>query len=324
MTGEPLNVDRCVMPAASRFSRAAQVLAVLTAVTVFPLVFVGAGVTSKDAGMAYPDGFFSNGHFWNPPGWWGSDATRWEHGHRLLGRLVGCLAIASAVASWSIGGAARSLTLATLGAIIVQGVLGMFRVWEISTLLAMLHGVFGQLCFALAVVTAARLGRTWMEQRVRIDTPNPGLLRGLSATATGLLVVQLGLGGALRHFQSSGALVGHLLGAVVAAFVVGWLAMWVMGQHPNRPLLAFPARILAFLMVLQLFLGGITFVVTMMPARQAPGWAWLLPTVHTAVGALILAVTSVVCIAVFQFLLPASGARLTGYPAAGEPMASLS
>lgn len=324
MTGGPVNVERPGLAPTSRFSRAAQVIAILVAVAVFPLVFVGAGVTSKDAGMAYPDGFFSNGHFWNPPGWWGNDATRWEHGHRLLGRLVGCLAIASAVAAWQVGGTVRRLSLATLGAIVVQGVLGMFRVWEISTLLAMMHGVFGQMCFAIAALTAVRSGRTWFDQRVRIETPNPGLLRGLSVVATTLLVVQLALGGALRHYQSSAALVGHLLGAVVTAFVVGWLAMWVMGQHPNRPLLARPARVLALLMVLQLCLGGVTFVVTMMPARQAPGWAWLLPTLHTAVGALILAATTVVCVAVHQFLLPASGVRLAGHPTGGGAVASLS
>lgn len=324
MTRGQAKLELPALPAASRFSRAAQLLAVFTAVAVFPLVFVGAGVTSKDAGLAYPDGFFSNGHFWNPPGWWGDDATRWEHGHRLLGRLVGCLAIASAVAAWPARGTARWLSLATLGAIVVQGVLGMFRVWEISTLLAMMHGVFGQICFALAVVTAARSGRTWSEQRVRIETPNPGLLRGLSVAAALLLVVQLALGGALRHFQSSGALVGHLLGAVVTAFVVGWLAMWVMGQHPNRPLLAQPARILAVLIVLQLCLGGTAFVVTMMPARQAPTWAWLLPTAHTAVGALILAVALVLCVAIQQFLLPAQGSRFAGSSTAGEAAASFS
>ena len=45
-------------------------LAIAVACAVFPLIFVGAGVTSKDAGMAYADWPTSAGHLVNPPAWW--------------------------------------------------------------------------------------------------------------------------------------------------------------------------------------------------------------------------------------------------------------
>ncbi len=55
-------------------------IALATACAVFPLILVGAGVTSKDAGMAYPDWPTSGGHLVNPTAWWQQSDTRWEHG----------------------------------------------------------------------------------------------------------------------------------------------------------------------------------------------------------------------------------------------------
>ena len=97
------------------YGRALHVFAVLMACAVFPLIIVGAGVTSKEVGMAFPDGFTANGHFWtNPPGWFAAEDTRWEHGHRLLGRTVGILAIIVAIGCWRRGGAVRVVGAGTL------------------------------------------------------------------------------------------------------------------------------------------------------------------------------------------------------------------
>ena len=55
---------------------------------VFCLIFVGALVTSWQAGMAVPDWPLSFGSL-NPEGWWGDFMVRLEHGHRLLAAVVG-------------------------------------------------------------------------------------------------------------------------------------------------------------------------------------------------------------------------------------------
>ena len=55
---------------------------------VFCLIFVGALVTSWQAGMAVPDWPLSFGSL-NPEGWWGDFMVRLEHGHRLLAAFVG-------------------------------------------------------------------------------------------------------------------------------------------------------------------------------------------------------------------------------------------
>ena len=124
---------------ASRSPRALSVAALLTACAILPLVFVGAGVTSTDSGMAYEDWPTSAGHLVNPPSWWQSDNTRWEHGHRLLGWTVGMLAIVVAVLSWPSGGIVRLGGVCLLAAIIIQGVLGGLRVQEVSTPLSTRH-----------------------------------------------------------------------------------------------------------------------------------------------------------------------------------------
>lgn len=57
-------------------------------VLVFCLIFIGALVTSWQAGMAVPDWPLSFGSL-NPEGWWSNFPVRLEHGHRLLAAFVG-------------------------------------------------------------------------------------------------------------------------------------------------------------------------------------------------------------------------------------------
>ena len=272
------------------YGRALHVLAVLMACAVFPLIIVGAGVTSKDVGMAFPDGFTANGYFWtNPPGWFAAEDTRWEHGHRLLGRTVGILAIMVAIGCWRRGGTVRLLGAATLLAIIIQGVLGAFRVNEVSTGLAMVHGIFGQCCFCLACSTALMTSRAWVNGAASVEAKAAGFLQKLCTVGAICVFVQLTLGAAQRHFPSDHALVAHIFWAIVVSFIVGWTAMWVMGQHPGRHLLSRLGQAVAALMLTQLFLGGASFVVVVMGASKSPFILWAVPSAHVAVGALLLA-----------------------------------
>lgn len=272
------------------YRRGLHILAVVAACAVFPLIVVGAGVTSKDVGMAFPDGFTANGYFWgNPPGWFSAEDTRWEHGHRLLGRLVGILAIVLAIWGWRRGGTIRVLCLCNLLAIVTQGVLGAFRVSEVSTSLAMVHGIFGQLCFCLSACVALVTGRTWATTPRFAATSAVVFLHRLCLfTALGVLV-QLVLGAAQRHFASGPALVAHIFWAIVVCFLIGWIAMWVIGQQAGGPLLRRLAQACGGLMVAQLLLGGSTFLVTTMGISSSPLLTWAVPSAHVATGALLLA-----------------------------------
>lgn len=271
------------------YHRGVHALAVVTAAALFPLILVGAGVTSKDAGMAYPDGITSDGYFWNPPAWWDRDHTRWEHGHRLLGRAAGLLAIALAAFSWSEGGWVRLMGLATLLAIVAQGVLGIFRVTEISRSLAMFHGIFAQVCFCIAATAALVTSRSWKEHARRVTVREAGALQRLCFTATGAIFLQLTSGALLRHFPSDAAAFVHVLMAVVVTLLVGWTALWVLGQHPVGTLLGKLGALLAVLMAVQLLLGGAAFLVTVIvPGGWSPFILWAVPSAHVAVGALLL------------------------------------
>ena len=87
---------------------------------------------------------------------------------------------------------------------ILQGVMGGLRVTEISTNLAITHGVFGQLVFTAIVMVAAFTTSRW----IRTTRPAPHEStendRFLTAALLAVLVMQLILGACLRHLQVVG------------------------------------------------------------------------------------------------------------------------
>lgn len=298
---------------ARSYHKPVHVLTVVLACAVFPLVIVGAGVTSKDAGMIFPDWPTSNGRLVNPDGWLENDAMRWEHGHRLLGWVVGMLAIACVATAWRTGDARRWLTLAALLAISIQGILGGLRVTEISTEFAMIHGIWGQACFCLACAAALSSSRTWLTRRATLSLPSGQLLARICLVTTAALFIQLTLGAALRHFGGDALLIAHLLWAVMVTLLVGWVVLWVIGNHPNRDLVELFGWALGVLMTVQLILGGVALIVTYMAPAPRGTLYWLVPSLHVAVGALVLA-TSVLLTLLTHRLL-----RYNARTQAGEP-----
>src|SRR3954453_19521511 len=139
----------------NRYNPFLHVLALLTAVATFPLIFMGGLVTSHGAGMSVPDWPNSYGYnmFLFPPRLW-IGGILYEHTHRLMGTVVGMLSIALAVTAWwteiksfvrwLIAKVRREpappwqqstqrrwvqwLCVGVLGAVIFQGVLGGLRV----------------------------------------------------------------------------------------------------------------------------------------------------------------------------------------------------
>src|SRR5215468_2472412 len=79
-------------------------IAVLMAVATFPLIFMGGLVTSHGAGMSVPDWPNSYGYnmFLFPPRLW-IGGILYEHTHRLMGTVVGFLAVCFALVAWGTG-----------------------------------------------------------------------------------------------------------------------------------------------------------------------------------------------------------------------------
>lgn len=289
------------LAAQPRIRRAGYILAVLTAGFIFPLIFVGAGVTTKDAGMVFPDWPTSDGALVNPKGWLKDSNKTWEHGHRLIGWTVGMLAIGSVVASSRSGGAALGLTIATLGMIIVQGLLGGLRVTEISRTYAMIHAIWGQLTFCMAASTALVVyGSGTRHMPVEVRGARFYQVGGMFAFVA--VLIQLSLGAWYRHFGSNTALISHVLWAIVVFLMLSWLTMWTLEQYPRLQPLSFLGKSMAVLIALQMVLGGAAFLIRVMGGNW-PGWiATLAPTAHVAVGALMLACTALLMLSGYQRL----------------------
>src|SRR4051812_40827803 len=80
---------------------ALNVIAALTALATFPLIFMGGLVTTKGVGMSVPDWPNSYGYnmFLFPPSQW-VGGIFYEHTHRLMGTVVGFLSIILALLAW--------------------------------------------------------------------------------------------------------------------------------------------------------------------------------------------------------------------------------
>lgn len=230
---------------------AASLLVVVTAV----LLAFGALVTTYEAAMAVPDwpGTFGHNMLLFPLAEWlhGPWDLFLEHGHRLLGALVGMLTLVVAGLVWWRGGppAVGALAIAAVLLVIMQGALGGARVLLDDKTVAKVHACTGPLFFAVAVALAVL---TRAGGRSSASTPRAGW------TAAALVVaiyMQLVAGAQLRHVDPSmppdsfrGLVALHVGGAVVVlllafasaahattwkswpvAILIGACAQWLLG-----------------------------------------------------------------------------------------------
>lgn len=291
--------------AASPWPRRFAVAALASAV---PLVFFGGSVTTLHAGLAI-DGWLvlepgRGDHFlWLYPidKWFRDLGTFVEHTHRLLGSLVGLLAIATVVATWATDRRRlpRIVTLAALLAVIAQGTIGGFRVLERSADLAFLHGAIAQGVFAL-------LGACWVALApvppTAAGVPAPDQiafgrrLRWLSIAAVASVYLQIVAGAWLRHGGGFGALAVHLAGVLavlvlVPVLVRGLRAGLSRSSVEEGTRLQGLCRWLIGSLWAQIALGVASLVVVSMPAStRAEGGLGtaVLPTLHVVGGGILL------------------------------------
>ena len=201
--------------------------AVAFVVATFGLLILGGTVTSKGVGLAVPDWPTSFGFnmFGLPLSMW-VGGVLWEHSHRLMGSLVGLMAIVICMLLWTpyfnsrvpFSAAFRRVEassntgprwlrwfgLATLLVIIIQGVMGGLRVTQISTTLAIVHGVTAQLVLCMTVIIAAATSRLWVKASSApkdASTPTTAIRR-VTLALLAVLFVQLVLGAVTRHTES--------------------------------------------------------------------------------------------------------------------------
>jgi heme A synthase len=271
---------------------------VVTVVATALLLLLGAVVTTFGVGMADPVWPTAPWHLllisWKEP----QPGFLIEHTHRAVGYLVGCFVIVLALGLW----VARTprwlkgLGAAALGCVIVQGLLGGFRVFLHSWLgpnLAAVHGLFAQVVFSLLVSLAVLTSPRFAARALPAEEA-----RALRLIAAGLVLctlAQLAWGVLLRHLHGAFPPRAHLLTAFAVVGLAAWLAAAAAARPIARQLLRGPLLLLGGCLVLQLALGVETWMGK--AAITEPDYTPLtipeaiLRTSHVLVGAVILATT---------------------------------
>lgn len=252
----------------------------LAVAAVYALIFIGAMVTSKGAGMAVPDWPLSFGSL-NPPGWWRNDPVFWEHSHRLAGATVGLLTVTLGIWVLAVVRTAwvRWLAFAVMVGVILQGVLGGLRVLHVSTALAMVHGCTAQLFLIGMVALAVALSPSWLDGAHSELSHSLPLLHRLSLALPILVYLQVILGAAVRHSGAGLAIpdfplaLGHIIPPMLShgvalhfthralGYLIVILAIWATAliflQFRHRMESLLPGVLLGVLLILQVLLGGI-------------------------------------------------------------------
>lgn len=193
---------------APAYQRRLHWFAISTVFVLMTTLGAGALVTSKNAGMAFRDWPTSDGQPMLSYPWFQDFALNWdkflEHGHRLAGVLIGCWVMGLvAIVNWYEERSwVKGLTFGLLAAVIVQGVLGGFRVWLDERGLALIHGFFAACVTALLASTVTALSRGWFDADETCRETRVGAAKPLAIITFVLLTAQYLLGGAIRHHHT--------------------------------------------------------------------------------------------------------------------------
>ncbi len=281
------------------------VFALVAAGATYCLLVIGGLVTSREAGLDVPDwpGSFGYAMFLYPFSRM-SGGIYYEHSHRLFGSLVGLTTLVLAIhlqradrRPW-----VRRAALIALALVIVQGLLGGFRVTtaEIqadagrvvaysetarSLVLRVVHGVTGQLFFAMMVALAAVTAGRWKSSHRPTVAPSAATDHGLTILFMVSLMVQLILGALLRHL-SKGLFI-HI-GMATVVLVIGILVgARAAGLPHGQPILARLGRSILWAVSLQIVLGVAALAVTFSAGGRVPPpiSETIVTTAHQALGA---------------------------------------
>lgn len=280
-------------------------LALATTVATLPLMIVGGHVTTEGYGMAFLDWPSSDGQNMLTYSWFYRAADKfYEHGHRLLGMLVGFLSIALVIVAFKVEQTKwiRNVCIAVLACVIIQGIIGGTRVTENSKELAMAHGLFGACVFSLMAFLTMITGKRW----IAIGNDPPALPAGygrrLAMTVPLIVLFQYFLGGFLRHFKTG--LHPHMSFAFVVLIFV--IIEFRSARKSGVKWLKRPAMGMLHTGIFQILLGIGAWLTTFgLPAAgfvAEPG-SWqqsLFRTAHLIIGILFLTTTVLYSIRVFR------------------------
>lgn len=276
-------------------------VAVFIAFLTFVVIVAGALVTSEDAGLSVPDWPTSYGHILRLPPWVGGIV--YEHSHRMIASVTGILTIV--IAFWTLFSDRRRwikyLGFAALATIVIQGILGGITVLNfLPPAVSTAHSAVGQTFFCIAVLIAVFTGRRWVEEAPSpiADNGHPKVLV-LCLYTIAILYLQLVLGGMFRHRGMSWW--PHVVNAVAVSLILTWTSVRALLSFPRVEAVRRPAALLLFTLMIQLLLGFAAFLTRVAWVGTQANNPMVISTVaHTSVGALLLAIASVLTIQVWR------------------------
>jgi cytochrome c oxidase assembly protein subunit 15 len=220
----------------------------------------------------------------------------YEHAHRLYGMLVGVTAITLAVSAFVFNrrGWFRALALVYLLMVCAQGYVGGMRVTEISTMLAVIHGVFGQIVFSTIMLIAAFASPTWKSDQLQVQKLGASTDRTWTVVLTVGLFIQLVLGAMYRHLGHVHVLYTHIVWAALVTGVLIFAAGRAWSVNRDLPVLPRLGKAMLHTVGLQIALGVVAMIaVWSRSTDQAhiPIWEVAFTTAHQATGALLLAMS---------------------------------
>lgn len=253
---------------------------------VFVLLFVGGLVTSTDSGLSVPDWPLSYGKLMPPM----VGGIRYEHTHRMIASTVGLLVL---ILTFWIGKTEsrkeiRWLSIAALGAVVSQGILGGLTVlYYLPDPISITHACLGPLFFCIIVSLTLLHSPKFAEASTAfVSLETRDAFRHTAFLTTLLAFVQLLLGAVVRH-TGQGVLF-HICSAFFILMMIGLLINRSMSsltpENPLRKICFF----LGFLVILEFFLGIGTFIFTQSGVASSGLGPILFPTFHQTLGSLIL------------------------------------
>jgi len=302
------------------------VFAAVAVAATFVLLAAGGLVTGFDEGLAVVDWPNTEGYnmFLYPLARM-TGGVYLEHAHRLLGSLVGLTTLVLAIHTQVTARDRRIKLLAwtALLLVVIQGMLGGLRVTgrltlstqpadtSPSVILAIVHGVFGQIVFVALVALAVCRARAWSVPVTPAYAPAASTDRTFTALLLITLIGQLVLGALVRHFTwaldilryglavdparladiGQWALHAHITLAVVVALLAVAVGVRAWGLYRTIPVLNRLGRGLLLLIGVQIVLGVAALIVTGddAPQRRPRALDVAITTAHQVVGAALLA-----------------------------------
>lgn len=248
---------------------------------------------------------------------------KFEHGHRMFAELIGLLTIIAAIWTWRVDHRKwmRGLTVAAVGGVILQGVLGGLTVLNyLPPAISTAHATVGQTMFCVLAAIAVFTSRSWMiEPTQKISRKEALPLVRHCWMLVGFLYLQLMLGAAFRHVWTKWGPVGanrwpehkiihaflypHIFNALLVTFLVLYVGLRAALKHSAISHLRRTGITLVTLLGVQLVLGFTAYVLRVVNSGSElqPTLNLVAATVaHLAVGALMLATTVILTIQAYR------------------------